>query len=352
MVNEDLINQIQNLEEKRIEFRNKILSDKLLDNNIKNIDPRNLNASFIALFEIGVNTVPQDLIIFLVNIRKFLSYSRLSLTTKSFKDLQTYKRETFHSDEYFLGEKFDRIDYLMKFYSRCLENFIFDQNFFRDTDQPAFISELTRSFISFEIENIKRGFLDIFTLLLVKRPGDYARDFKPDKYYLKQLFEPCAENLDEILFQLFHEINKQKEIYFINSGVYESNLKKSIESDYYFAVKLYLIDAVKTIFQGKYDELYTSKEIINEKRFIIDLIKELLLELKVGDEVQLDEDVKILKEESSLPFHINDTELTDYLRNIISNLSGYEYVRLKKSFRIKDASIDLLLSDLDKVFKV
>lgn len=79
------------------------------------------------------------------------------------------------------------------------------------------------------------------------------------------------------------------------------------------------------------------------------LVKDLLAELRTGDEVTIQTAREVIREQIVM-YLIKDDEIELFLKDLINKLPDFEYVRLKKSFRRKDTTIDQLLSNLDNLF--
>ena len=87
-----------------------------------------------------------------------------------------------------------------------------------------------------------------------------------------------------------------------------------------------------------------------DKRMIIDLIKELLLELRDGDEVLLSKAIEIIRKEGEYSF-LTDGFIEEALKQVANKSPVFEYVRLKECIRTKGSSIETLGVELDTIFE-
>ncbi|MHA1522704.1 MAG: hypothetical protein ACTSRK_21270 [Promethearchaeota archaeon] len=106
-----------------------------------------------------------------------------------------------------------------------------------------------------------------------------------------------------------------------------------------------------------------------KKQRYIAIIKDLLSELNVGDEVKLEEAVKIVNEEAHIQYKawirgkdkayysrhpqrnikIQDSFIENFFRLIGQKIPGFEYVRLKKVIRIK-SDVSSSIGEIDQLF--
>jgi len=110
-------------------------------------------------------------------------------------------------------------------------------------------------------------------------------------------------------------------------------------------------------------EAYTKtlNEVIQKKRtrlihsLTVGLIKDLLSDLIPGDEVKLEEAVDIVNQERSskyprIAFNVSNEFIENFFRLIGSNLTGFQFVRLKKTIRcVSDISKEL--DKIDSLFE-
>lgn len=89
---------------------------------------------------------------------------------------------------------------------------------------------------------------------------------------------------------------------------------------------------------------------IKELRGIVEVIKELLAELREGDEIQVEEAQKII-EENVVRKYFTSEELTEFFQNMLKELSDFEYVRLKKVFRRRGSTATELLTNIDAIIQ-
>ncbi|UYP48619.1 hypothetical protein NEF87_004904 [Candidatus Lokiarchaeum ossiferum] len=104
---------------------------------------------------------------------------------------------------------------------------------------------------------------------------------------------------------------------------------------------------------------------IHEKRLYFKLIQELLSELQPNDEILLEEAIKIVREEFKLLNYkrrqiqdhqrkprkeIRDNYFETLFRFIDSNIPEFEYVRLKRTIRIK-SDISKVIKEIDTLFE-
>ena len=83
------------------------------------------------------------------------------------------------------------------------------------------------------------------------------------------------------------------------------------------------------------------------------LMKEMLLELTDGDEINLQEAIRIILTEAHLTIEIPSSYLENQLREVGSKIPGFQYIRLKESIkctRTMDQPIQNMIEELDKQF--
>lgn len=136
--------------------------------------------------------------------------------------------------------------------------------------------------------------------------------------------------------------------------------KKNYNLTHYFENKIGKSDESfdqqiwKKIFQERYNELMSffpdkNPEKQKEQKEAIALIKELLLELKDGDEVQLGKAIVIVRKEGNFDF-LTDEFIEESLKQVAKKSPVFEYVRLKECIRIKSSPLESLGKELDNIF--
>ncbi|MFX1284332.1 MAG: hypothetical protein ACFFB5_11785 [Promethearchaeota archaeon] len=82
---------------------------------------------------------------------------------------------------------------------------------------------------------------------------------------------------------------------------------------------------------------------------VTEVIKELLTELREGDEIAVDDALVIIEENRPLEY-LSMNELGEYFKQLLIELPDFEYIRLKKSFRRKSSQKTDLLTNIDSIF--
>ena len=107
----------------------------------------------------------------------------------------------------------------------------------------------------------------------------------------------------------------------------------------------YLLGNYKSNLVRKFPSIFQE----NEKLILNKLIKELLSELNPNDEVKLFDAVEVIKEEQEFE-SLTDELISLYLKDLVIRLPDFEYIRLKRTFRRSDTTLDNMLANLDKLF--
>jgi len=108
-----------------------------------------------------------------------------------------------------------------------------------------------------------------------------------------------------------------------------------------------IIDQKKLIENNK--DLKQQKK-TEELSQITEVIKELLAELREGDEIKVNDALTIIVEDFHLEYITSD-KLEEYFRNMLIELPDFEHIRLKKAFRRKSSPTIELRSNIDTIFK-
>ena len=107
-----------------------------------------------------------------------------------------------------------------------------------------------------------------------------------------------------------------------------------------------VIDQKKLITQSlELTQMVKAEELLS----ITEVIKELLTELREGDEIAEDDALAIIEENRPLEY-LSQNELAEYFKQLLTELPDFEYVRLKKSFRRKSSQKTELLTNIDSLF--
>lgn len=126
-------------------------------------------------------------------------------------------------------------------------------------------------------------------------------------------------------------------------GSYRSRHPSPITLPEYFSQ---VIDQKRLIAQSpELTQTVKAEELLS----VTDVIKELLTELREGDEIAVDDALAIIEEDRPLEY-LSQNELAEYFKQLLIELPDFEYVRLKKSFRRKSSQKTDLLTNIDLIF--
>lgn len=87
--------------------------------------------------------------------------------------------------------------------------------------------------------------------------------------------------------------------------------------------------------------------------YIVKTIKDLLSELDPGDDVELEDAVKIVSQET-IAIDPDPLFIREFLKNIAENINGFKFIRLKNMIRYvgtEHRPFDSLLQDIDQLFE-
>ncbi|OLS17025.1 MAG: hypothetical protein HeimC3_49990 [Candidatus Heimdallarchaeota archaeon LC_3] len=207
---------------------------------------------------------------------------------------------------------------------------------------------LWKELIMFEISNGEISYLLISRLLKDFRNSRSFQNLNYNTWY--DLYE-YLENLEIELkpTKILGKINTSKVQ--AQVGLVKENqiLQLSKEENQGEILKNYLIRLIDRDSLVKNPDL--REELRNDEYAkLFGIIKELLSELRDGDEINLDDANKIINENIQLEF-INSEEIAGYFKNLLIKIPDFEYIRLKNSFRLKGSSVNELLSNLDFYFQ-
>ncbi len=158
-------------------------------------------------------------------------------------------------------------------------------------------------------------------------------------------------------------------LYFFTDNT--QHYEKPKNSTFYFEIsegKKIDLEKLKN-YHAEINKAYLKFHEFKKKQRYISIIKELLSELNVGDEVKLEEAVKIVNEEAQIQYKawirgkdkayysrhpqrnikIRDSFIENFFRLIGENIPSFEYVRLKKVIRIK-SDVSSSIGDIDQLF--
>ena len=242
---------------------------------------------------------------------------------------------------------FDTFDKKIKLLWQKCFSLVLEQDFkiLKDITQKLLVN-LIVNLIEQEIIFIKSGILTKICIL------NYETVYKkPNTVFKHKLLAKLYERMPDLAVweELIEAVNSKDEIYNFNEEALKSDFSFKRYKDigeYGIKIKTIMAEDFKLVFKkiifkegkkGEYEE-------------INNLLKSLLSELRANDEIKIEEAVKVIKEEQKVEY-VGDGELAEYIRNIVQQLPEFEYIRLKKSIRVKSFDMDKILKDLDSIFK-
>ena len=204
---------------------------------------------------------------------------------------------------------------------------------------------------------------------LIKIELSFLEDFVKDSSYT--FLEIMNKHLDTTITEKFFNLyTRRNQIEVINLlHIYQPDQwfkfyltvreKQEYKFTYIYEVEMKNRDTtfnhyIWEFFKEKHEELINlfpdkNPDKFREQKEAIAVIKELLLELRDGDEVQLTKAIEIIRKEGEYSF-ITDGFIEETLKQVANKSPVFEYVRLKECIRTKGSSIETLGVDLDTIF--